>query len=182
MVPVQDGAGRLEKEVLMRPWKLLTLALCWPLCISPHAARAEDPPPLAPLAEASGEVLPFAPTPSASSAGLTMKDSRHQKRVEPRRLAVGAPNILILLMDDVGPGTPSTYGSEVNTPTLDRVARANAAGGDRRIPARERQLRRGRDRSLQPRAGAAARRHRGSRRRRPSWRRGRYRRQRAIAG
>ncbi|MFM8287907.1 MAG: arylsulfatase, partial [Planctomycetaceae bacterium] len=40
-----------------------------------------------------------------------------------RRLPADAPNILIILMDDVGPGTPSTYGGEVNTPTLDRVAR-----------------------------------------------------------
>ena len=26
-------------------------------------------------------------------------------------------------MDDVGPGTPSTYGGEINTPTLDRIAK-----------------------------------------------------------
>ena len=43
--------------------------------------------------------------------------------MEPRRLKEGAPNILIILMDDVGPGTPSTYGGEINTPTLDRVAK-----------------------------------------------------------
>lgn len=70
----------------------------------------------------SQEVLPFPPTPSASTPGLTMQDSIYQKRVEPRRLAEGAPNILIILMDDVGPATPSTYGGEINTPTLDRVA------------------------------------------------------------
>ncbi len=33
-----------------------------------------------------------------------------------------APNILIILIDDVGPGTPSTYGGEIRTPTLDRIA------------------------------------------------------------
>ena len=70
------------------------------------------------------EVLPFPPTPSASRAGLTIQDSTYQKRVEPRRLPDGAPNILIILMDDVGPATPSTYGGEINTPTLDRVAKA----------------------------------------------------------
>ena len=43
--------------------------------------------------------------------------------MEPKRLKDGAPNILIILMDDVGPGTPSTYGGEINTPTLDRVAK-----------------------------------------------------------
>ena len=52
-----------------------------------------------------------------------MQDSIYKKRVEPKHLAEGAPNILIILMDDVGPGTPSTYGGEVNTPTLDRVAK-----------------------------------------------------------
>lgn len=70
------------------------------------------------------DVLPFPPTPSASKAGLTMKTSTYQKRTEPKRLAEGAPNILIILMDDVGPGTPSTYGGEINTPTLDRVSKS----------------------------------------------------------
>jgi arylsulfatase len=69
------------------------------------------------------EVLPFPPPPSGSVAGLTIQDSTYKKRVEPKHLADGAPNILIILMDDVGPGTPSTYGGEINTPTLDRVAK-----------------------------------------------------------
>ena len=54
------------------------------------------------------EVLPFPPAPSGSKAGLTMEDSTYKKRVEPKHLVKGAPNILIILMDDVGPGTPST--------------------------------------------------------------------------
>ena len=74
-------------------------------------------------AASAQEILPFPPTPSASTAGLTMETSTYKKRVEPKRLAEGAPNILIILMDDVGPGTPSTYGGEINTPTLDRVAK-----------------------------------------------------------
>lgn len=69
------------------------------------------------------EVLPFPPTPSASTPGITIQDSVYKKRVEPRRLAEGAPNILIILMDDVGPAVPSTYGGEINTPTLSRVAK-----------------------------------------------------------
>ena len=74
-------------------------------------------------AASAQEILPFPPTPSASKAGLTIETSTYKKRVEPKRLADGAPNILIILMDDVGPGTPSTYGGEINTPTLDRVAK-----------------------------------------------------------
>ena len=75
------------------------------------------------VAAGAQEILPFPPTPSASTAGLTMQDSIYKKRVEPKRLAAGTPNILIILMDDLGPGTPSTYGGEVHTPTLDRVAK-----------------------------------------------------------
>jgi arylsulfatase len=69
------------------------------------------------------EILPFPPTPSGSTPGLTIQDSIYKKRVEPKRLAEGAPNILVILMDDLGPGTASTYGGEINTPTLDRVAK-----------------------------------------------------------
>ena len=69
------------------------------------------------------DVLPFPRAPSASVAGLTIQDSTYKKRVEPKRLADGAPNILIILMDDIGPATASTYGGEINTPTLDRVAK-----------------------------------------------------------
>ena len=35
----------------------------------------------------------------------------------------GAPNIILILLDDVGFGTCSTFGGPVPTPTLDRVAR-----------------------------------------------------------
>jgi arylsulfatase A-like enzyme len=68
------------------------------------------------------EVLPFPPTPSASTAGLTMQDSIYKNRVDPKHLPSDAPNILIILMDDVGPGQASTYGGEINTPTLTRIA------------------------------------------------------------
>jgi arylsulfatase A-like enzyme len=68
------------------------------------------------------DVLPFPPAPSGSTAGLTIQESTYKKRVEPKHLAEGAPNILIILMDDLGPGTASTYGGEINTPTLSRVA------------------------------------------------------------
>jgi arylsulfatase len=73
------------------------------------------------------EILPFPPAPSGSTPGLTIQDFSYKKRVEPKRLAEGAPNILIILMDDLGPATPSTYGGEIHTPTLDRVAKAGVS-------------------------------------------------------
>jgi arylsulfatase len=54
------------------------------------------------------DVLPFPPTPSASIAGTTMQESVYNRRVQPRRLPADAPNILIVLIDDAGPGLPST--------------------------------------------------------------------------
>jgi arylsulfatase A-like enzyme len=71
---------------------------------------------------AKQDSLPFPPTPSASIAGRTMQESVYKRRVEPHRLPADAPNILIVLIDDAGPGLPSTLGGEVETRTMDRVA------------------------------------------------------------
>ena len=50
-----------------------------------------------------------------------MQESVYKQRVKPRRLADDAPNILIVLIDDGGSGQPSTFGGEINTPTMDRI-------------------------------------------------------------
>lgn len=67
------------------------------------------------------DVLPFPPTPSASRAGRTMQDSAYEPRARERRLAADAPNILVVLIDDAGPGLPDTFGGEVRTAALSRV-------------------------------------------------------------
>lgn len=69
-----------------------------------------------------GSVLPFPPTPSASIAAPRLQDSKHQRRVEQDHLPKDAPNILIILLDDVGFGLPDTYGGPIHTPTLSRIA------------------------------------------------------------
>ena len=73
------------------------------------------------------ESLPFPPTPSASTAGRTMQELVYKRRVTPRRLPADAPNILIVLIDDAGPGLPATFGGEVQTPTMDRIVNAGIA-------------------------------------------------------
>ncbi len=45
-------------------------------------------------------------------------------RVTPSHLPKDAPNILIILMDDVGFGLADTYGGPIHTPTLSRIANA----------------------------------------------------------
>jgi arylsulfatase A-like enzyme len=69
----------------------------------------------------NGATLPFPPTPSASVAGRTLQDSTYAQRVTPPRLHADPPNIVIVLIDDAGPGLPTTLGGEVRTDTLDRI-------------------------------------------------------------
>src|SRR5208337_5000982 len=72
--------------------------------------------------DALGSVLPFQPVPTASTAGPTLQESKHVRRAEPNHLSPDAPNILIVLLDDVGFGLADTLGGEVHTPTLTRLA------------------------------------------------------------
>ena len=68
-----------------------------------------------------GSVLPFPSAPSASVAKPRLQDSVHKRRVEPNHLPAGAPNVLIVLIDDVGFGTPDTFGGFAHTPTLSKL-------------------------------------------------------------
>ena len=63
--------------------------------------------------------LPFPPTPSGSVAGRTLQEST----IRPGDAASASrdsPNIVIVLIDDAGPGLPTTFGGEV-TATMDRI-------------------------------------------------------------
>ena len=70
---------------------------------------------------ASGASLPFPEPPSASTYGESILDSKHERRQSVNHLPKDAPNILIVLMDDVGFGSPSTFGGEINTPVMSKV-------------------------------------------------------------
>ncbi len=69
-----------------------------------------------------GSVLPFQPAPTTSVAGQTLQQSKHERRVEKSRLPKDAPNILIILLDDVGFGLPDTFGGPIRTPALSKLA------------------------------------------------------------
>jgi len=70
------------------------------------------------------DVLPFAAPPMGGKAGQTMQESVHKWREQPRHLPPDAPNILIVMLDDAGFGQASTFGGEIQTPTLSRLANA----------------------------------------------------------
>ncbi|MFV0483366.1 MAG: sulfatase-like hydrolase/transferase, partial [Bacteroidales bacterium] len=68
------------------------------------------------------DVLPFPPVPSASTAGITIEESTYKNREVPNHLPEDAPNIVIIMIDDVGPGQAGTFGGEFQTPTLSKIA------------------------------------------------------------
>jgi arylsulfatase A-like enzyme len=69
------------------------------------------------------------PIPDRPSFGLTTYDAKDLDTsyppIEPLLPPEGAPNVLIILLDDVGFGAASTFGGPCRTPTADRLA----AGG-----------------------------------------------------
>jgi len=68
------------------------------------------------------DVLPFPTPPMGGKVGPTMQESVHKWREQPRHLPADAPNILIIMLDDAGFGQASTFGGEIQTPTLSRLA------------------------------------------------------------
>ena len=69
-----------------------------------------------------GSELPFPPAPSASIAGQTLQTSTMIAARTAEHLPADAPNVLIVLMDDLGFGLADTFGGPISTPTLTRVA------------------------------------------------------------
>jgi arylsulfatase A-like enzyme len=66
------------------------------------------------------------PIPDRPHVGLTTYDAKDPDtrfpRIEPLRPPEGAPNVLIVLLDDVGFAASSTFGGTINTPTIERLA------------------------------------------------------------
>ena len=68
-----------------------------------------------------GRYIPAPPQKFQGQINLNAVDSKPAwpARVVPPK---GAPNILLILTDDVGFGAPSTFGGVIPTPTMDRIA------------------------------------------------------------
>ncbi|MBU3031727.1 arylsulfatase [Paracoccus sp. XHP0099] len=73
------------------------------------------------------ETLPFPPKPSGSTAGPTIAESTYSPLPPQSHLTDDAPNIVIIMLDDVGPALPHTFGGPITTPTLDALAQEGIA-------------------------------------------------------
>src|SRR5512139_2828558 len=69
------------------------------------------------------EILPI---PDIPHVGLTTYDAKDPDTryppIEPLRPPKGAPNVLIILLDDVSFGASSAFGGPVHTPTAEQLA------------------------------------------------------------
>ncbi len=72
---------------------------------------------------AGQEVLPRPEPPFHGQIGLSIKDSKPYFP-KPIQAPKGAPNIVLVLLDDVGFGAASTFGGPCETPTLERLAKS----------------------------------------------------------
>jgi arylsulfatase len=67
------------------------------------------------------------PIPDRAHVGLTTYDAKDPDTkfppIEPLRPPKGAPNVLIVLLDDVGFAASSAFGGVINTPTAERLAK-----------------------------------------------------------
>src|SRR5262245_61639155 len=78
-----------------------------------------------PEAEIDRTVLPIPDPQRRPPEVLDAKDpAAHFPPIEPLRPPAGAPNVLIVLLDDVGFGASSAFGGPCHTPTAERLAAA----------------------------------------------------------
>ena len=92
----------------------LRIGLILLLTVSASAAQTSPP--------SDGSVLPFPQPASKSVAGPTLEESKLAPFPDEIHLPKSAPNIVIVLLDDVGFGLPDTFGGPIHTPTLSRLA------------------------------------------------------------
>src|SRR5207244_943459 len=96
---------------------LATLGVSFCLACSIHAA--ENVPPTAPR---TPNVLPRADFHFTGNVGRTYLDSDKPQFPQPVQAPKGAPNVVMILIDDAGFGQFSTFGGGVPSPTMDRLA------------------------------------------------------------
>jgi hypothetical protein len=66
-------------------------------------------------------ILPIQPPEHATITELDAKNSTPPEKFE-IKAPEGAPNVVVVLIDDIGFGATSTFGGPISTPAFDRLA------------------------------------------------------------
>ena len=107
--PSREGKVEISRRQLLGSTSFLAASAVASTAL-PRAASAQD-----------ANVLPKPEAPFQGRIGRTVQDSTPDfpKSVEP---PPGAPNVLMILTDDVGFGASSTFGGPIQTPNFQRLA------------------------------------------------------------
>ena len=98
----------------MRKWIIFFSAIALAVTSQSVSVAASD-------TEWDRTILPRPPQPFEGVTKRTLEGSV-PAFTQPVKPPPGAPNILLVLIDDAGFGNPSTFGGPVATPTLDKLA------------------------------------------------------------
>ncbi len=118
-----------ERKIALRSARSLLVAACLLFgVVGSTAAQQSDAPAGSPAATRAIDGLQL-PAPGVPFGGKIKRNALQstpfwQPRIAPPE---GAPNVLLIITDDVGFGAPSTFGGVIPTPALDRIARDGPA-------------------------------------------------------
>src|SRR5262245_39106335 len=98
----------------MRKWMIFFSAIAAAVTAQSTSIAASD-------TEWDRTVLPRPPQPFEGVMKRTLEGSV-ASFTQPVKPPTGAPNILLVMIDDAGFGNPSTFGGPVATPTFDKLA------------------------------------------------------------
>src|SRR5262245_18769287 len=111
---------RTELNVKTKLTKFALAALVAPAFLA-HSIRAAESVTQGP-SPGTSSVLPRPDFHFQGNVGRTYQDSDPPQFPQPVQAPKGAPNVLLILIDDAGFGQFSTFGGSVPSPTMDKLA------------------------------------------------------------
>jgi len=118
-MPSQKGKAG---DVIMKTKLILSVTLSYAVAMLAAVNALAQDAPTREKTEFSQTILPIPEQPFGGKIGRTTKDSTLDFPKE-AQAPKGAPNVLLILTDDVGYGAVSTFGGPIPTPTMDRLAK-----------------------------------------------------------
>ncbi|HEY7157019.1 MAG TPA: arylsulfatase [Gemmataceae bacterium] len=121
---MKQSPGTLPRTILATAAVLAASALLGWLAASGRltTALAQDKPKADPPSAGTPSVLPRPDFHFTGNVGRTFLDSDPAQFPQPVQAPKGAPNIVLILIDDAGFGQFSTFGGGVPSPTMDKLA------------------------------------------------------------
>src|SRR5262250_748669 len=96
-------------------------SICAVTALGQQSSNA-DPPPVPTPPPGTPSVLPRPDFHFPGKVGRTYLDSDPPQSPQPVQAPKGAPNVVLILIDDAGFGQFSTFGGGIPSPTMDRLA------------------------------------------------------------